>query len=254
MVEPGFGAAKGDKRMSKTIAIVGAGPGVGMGVAQAFGRRGFNVALIARTPDKIHGLTEGLRGQGIEAAAFQADIRDREGLALALAHVKDRYGAIEVLEFGPSGVGGVMKSPRLIDVENAQQHLELNVLGAVAAVQAVLPDMLARKSGSLLFTTAPSAQRPLVVTASYGLAAGALINYVRLLHKDLKDEGIYAGAVAIAAFVTPVGQAPDPARAAFPTVAAEEVGELHFQLHEARGDCEATIGDVERLYAVPGFR
>lgn len=238
----------------KTIAVVGAGPGVGLGVAQAFGRNGYNVALLARTPDKTHGLVTHLADQGIEAAAFQADVRDRESLTLGLSHVKDRYGPIDVLEFGPSGAGGVMKSPRAIDVENAQQHLELNVLGAVAAVQAVLPDMLARKSGSLLFTTAPSAQRPLVVTASYGLAAGALLNYVRLLHKDLKDEGIYAGIVAIAAFVTPVGQAPDPARAAFPQVAAEDVGALHFRLHESRAECEATIGDVERLYAVPGFR
>ena len=240
--------------MTKTIAVVGAGPGVGLGVAQAFGRRGFNVALLARTPEKTHGLVKLLTDQGIEASAFRADITDRESLALALAHVKDRYGAIDVLEFGPSGAGGVMRAPRAIDVENAQQHLALNVLGAVAAVQAVLPDMLERKSGSLLFTTAPSAQRPLVATASYGLAAGALLNYARLLHKDLKDEGIYAGIVAIAAFVTPVGRAPDPARAAFPQVAAEEVGELHFKLHETRGECEAVIGDVERLYAAPGFR
>ena len=240
--------------MTGTIAIVGAGPGVGYAVAEKFGREGFKVALLARTPAKTEALVQRLAGQGVEAAGFQVDIFDHEALAEALGQVKQRFGPVDVLEFGPSGGAGVMRAPRAIDVENAQLHLNLNVLGAVAAVQAVLPDMLERKSGTLLFTTAPSAQRPLVVTASYGLAAGALLNYVRLLNKDLAGEGIYAGIVAIAAFVTPVGQRPDPARAACPQVAAEDVAALHGKLHAERGACEATIGDVERLYAIPGFR
>lgn len=240
--------------MNKTIAIVGAGPGVGYAVAERFGREGFKAALIARTPEKTQALVSRLEGQGVQAAAFQADVRDPESLARALDQAKQAYGPIEVLEFGPSGAGGEMRPPRAIDVANAQQHLGLNVLGAVAAVQAVLPDMLARKSGSLLFTTAPSAQRPLVATASYGLAAGALLNYVRLLNKDLAADGIYAGVVAIAGMVVPVGQAPDPARAAFPNIHAEDVAAQHWRMHQARDLCEATVGDVERLYAVPGFR
>ncbi|PUZ25858.1 hypothetical protein DCC81_16525 [Chitinophaga parva] len=62
--------------------------------------------------------------------------------------------------------------------------------------------MLKRKNGSILFTTASSAQRPINLTASFGVAAGALLNYAWLLNTDLKEDNIYAGIVSIAALVT----------------------------------------------------
>ncbi|WP_444948033.1 SDR family NAD(P)-dependent oxidoreductase [Micromonospora ureilytica] len=57
-----------------TIAIVGAGPGLGMEIARAFGRRGFAVALLARDAAKLETLAEELGAEGIVAAGFTADI------------------------------------------------------------------------------------------------------------------------------------------------------------------------------------
>ena len=56
--------------------------------------------------------------------------------------------------------------------------------------------MIARRRGSLLFTTAPSAERPMQMTGSFGVAGGALLNYVRLLHDDLAADNIYVGVVS----------------------------------------------------------
>ncbi|MFD0478345.1 SDR family NAD(P)-dependent oxidoreductase [Nonomuraea thailandensis] len=60
-----------------TIAIVGAGPGLGLAIARTFGSRGFDVALIARTKDKLETLVAQLGKEGITAEAFPADVLDR---------------------------------------------------------------------------------------------------------------------------------------------------------------------------------
>ncbi|MER0477500.1 SDR family NAD(P)-dependent oxidoreductase [Streptomyces sp. Edi2] len=58
---------------AKTLVVVGAGPGLGMGVARAFGRHGFRVGLIARSKDTLDALVGELTELGVIAAAFPAD-------------------------------------------------------------------------------------------------------------------------------------------------------------------------------------
>src|SRR5258705_10239945 len=70
--------------VSKTIAIVGAGPGVGLAVAERFGRDGFKVALISRNPDTLSQLEARLSAVDAEASSFPADVLDRTALAGAL--------------------------------------------------------------------------------------------------------------------------------------------------------------------------
>jgi NADP-dependent 3-hydroxy acid dehydrogenase YdfG len=135
--------------MSKTIAIVGAGPGIGLATAERFGQEGFKVALLARHHDKLNPLIAQLKDKGIEAAAFKADVLDRDGLVAALSNVVALFGSIDVLEYGPSAAPSSLLSPAAIIVDNEQYHLDLTVLGAIAAVRAVLPGMLERADGAV---------------------------------------------------------------------------------------------------------
>lgn len=243
--------------MSKTIAIVGAGEGIGFAVAERFGKEDFQVALLARNMEKTNALVECLAGQGVTAKGFQADVLQRAGLTAALNGVKEHFGSIDVLEYSPIP-NGRFSPPRELDTEEQAYHLDLNVLGPIAAVQAVLPDMLARKSGTVLFTSAASAQRPLIMTAPFGIAAGALLNYVRILNRDVSTDGVFAGFVAIAGIVVPPGHDDAPNAAHFPAecprVKSEDIADLHWKLHTERDHSEAIIGDIDRLYAIPGFR
>ncbi|KND37998.1 SDR family NAD(P)-dependent oxidoreductase, partial [Streptomyces stelliscabiei] len=56
------------------IAVIGAGPGLGLSIARRFGREGFQVALVSRTQDKLDALAARLAAEGIEAAGFAADV------------------------------------------------------------------------------------------------------------------------------------------------------------------------------------
>lgn len=243
--------------MTRTIAIVGAGPGVGLAVAERFGREGYRVALLARNAEKLDTLVAGLSAAGIEAAAFPADVFDRAGLASALEAARLRFGSIDVLEYGPTPGPGTMRRPRDIEVADEQVHLDMQVLGAIAAVRAVLPGMIERKAGAILFTTAASAQHPIAMTANFGVAAGALLNYARLLHKDLAADGIYAGIVSIAGLVLPPDQGEDRHSSRFPPgmplMTAAEVAELHWELQVTRDRAEAFAGDIDALRAKSGL-
>jgi NAD(P)-dependent dehydrogenase (short-subunit alcohol dehydrogenase family) len=139
-----------------TLAIVGAGPGVGLSIAKVFGRHGFDVALIARDRDRLDELVGTLAGLGITAAGYPADVMDHPSLADALARAGKHFGGIDVLEYSPAPhnpVPGVsMAGPLGMTVDNLQSQIEYYLYGAVVAARQVLPAMVEAGAGTLLFT------------------------------------------------------------------------------------------------------
>ncbi|MEU9329031.1 SDR family NAD(P)-dependent oxidoreductase [Streptomyces canus] len=120
-----------------TLALVGAGSGMGLAIARTFGIRGFDVALISRTKEKLQTLVDRLGQEGITAAAFPADVLDSASLTDALDAAKARFGGIDVLEYSPaphSPVPGVtLAAPSEATVDNLQPQIEYSFYGAVAA-------------------------------------------------------------------------------------------------------------------------
>ncbi|PRZ16080.1 SDR family oxidoreductase [Nesterenkonia sandarakina] len=67
-----------------TIALIGAGRGLGAAVARRFGREGFNLALISRSQERVDAFAEELNAEGFTAKGFQANVRDTRSLTEAL--------------------------------------------------------------------------------------------------------------------------------------------------------------------------
>jgi NADP-dependent 3-hydroxy acid dehydrogenase YdfG len=176
---------------------------------------------------------------------------DRTGLTEALHRVVNHFGSIDVLEYGPTPAMASIRTVTTTDVDAANLQFAFNVLGAITAVQTVLPAMQARKDGAILFTTAVSAQHPVNMTANFGIAAGAQLNYARLLHNNLKGDNIYAGIVSIAGLVAPTDEAGKKRVENFPpglpVITAQEVADQHWALYTKRDKCETIIGDLEKL-------
>jgi NADP-dependent 3-hydroxy acid dehydrogenase YdfG len=233
--------------MSKTIAIVGAGPGVGLAVAQRFGREGYKAALISRNQQKLNALVDILKADGIDAHGFAADVLDRPALSAALAKANKRFKSIDVLEYSPTGTGATLLKPTAMTEENEQYHLDMNVLGAITAVRAVLPGMLERGNGGLLFSTAASSHYPVAFTASFGVAAGAALNYARVLYQELGPMGIYAGIISIAGYVVQKGEDTELAPNGLSRIAAQDIADMHWNMFVKRDTPEAFAGDVNLL-------
>jgi NAD(P)-dependent dehydrogenase (short-subunit alcohol dehydrogenase family) len=219
-----------------TLAIVGAGPGMGLSIAKVFGAHGFDVALIARDTRKLDNLVSLLAEEKITAAAFTADIMDRPALATALDAASAHFGGIDVLEYSPaphSPTPGVeIAGPLDVTPENLQPQLEYNLYGAVAAARAVLPAMLKNGAGALLFTTGGGSVTPNAMLGNVNAAAAALRNWVLNLNGVLHDKGVFAGHVAINTWIGPGG--PE----GIPFAEPSDIAPLYWDLYEHREKAE----------------
>ncbi|MFC8094323.1 SDR family NAD(P)-dependent oxidoreductase [Streptomyces sp. NPDC057301] len=219
-----------------TIAIIGAGPGMGLAIARTFGSRGFDVALISRTQDKLDALAKQLGDEGITAAGFTADVMDRPSLTAALEAVKARFGTIDVLEYSPAPhapvPGFTMAAPSEATVENLQPQIEYTFYGAVEAARTVLPAMREAGAGTLLFTTGGGSVDPIPMLGNVNAAGGALRNWVINLNKELTGSGVYAGHIAIGVWIG------DGGPEGIPTATPEQIAPLYWELHKARDRAE----------------
>jgi NAD(P)-dependent dehydrogenase (short-subunit alcohol dehydrogenase family) len=223
-----------------SIAIVGAGPQLGLAIARTFGSRGFDVALIARNSAKLDELVGRLTAEGITAAAFPADVLDDDALTQALKHAASQFGGIDVLEYSPVGTLGttVLTTPSETDPSHVQYELEFLLYGAVIATHAVLPAMREAGAGTLLYTTGAGSIDPVPVVANVNAAAAALRNWVINLHKELAGTGIQAAHIAIDASI---GTAAIPG---LPTAQPEQISPLYWELHTTHRD------EAERIFSL----
>ena len=215
-----------------SIAIVGAGPQLGLAIARTFGNKGYDVALVSRNPDKLDDLVGKLTAEGITAAAFPADVLDRDALTQALKDAAARFDGIDVLEYSPLGTFGqvVLTTPAESDYSHIQHEIEFQLYGAIAATKAVLPAMREAGTGTLLYTTSARSITPQPPTANTDAAMAALRNWALNLHKELDGTGIQAAHIGIDATIgTPTfyGQ---------PCATADQISPVHWELHTTKRD------------------
>ncbi|NUR67656.1 MAG: SDR family oxidoreductase, partial [Streptomyces sp.] len=170
-----------------SIAIVGAGPQLGLAIARTFGSRGFDVALVSRDRDKLGRLVDTLTAESITAAAFPADVLDRDALTQALKDAAAHFDGIDVLEYSPVGTLGstTLTTPTRTEPDHVRHEMEFQLYGAIAATRAVLPAMREAGAGTLLFTTGAGSIDPVPQVGNVNAAAAALRNWVLNLHKEL---------------------------------------------------------------------
>ena len=89
--------------MSKTIVVIGFGPGTSNAVAEKFGAEGFSVALVARNKERLASGIDALKAKGIESAAFPADAGDPAAIRAAIAKARAELGPITVIHWNASG-------------------------------------------------------------------------------------------------------------------------------------------------------
>jgi short-subunit dehydrogenase len=217
-----------------TIAIVGVGPLLGMGIARKFGREGFKVALIARRPAALQEYVQELQALGIDAAGFPADISEPQQVARAFADIRQKFGFVDVLEFSPTqwNKGGYEATQALATtVESAGHDFQLLVQGAIASAREVIPEMIERKQGALFFSTGYSAIKPIPYITSLCIANSGLRSYAYCLHEELAPNNVYVGTVSIAAFIQ-ANTDGDP----------DKIAELYWDMYQKRDRIEDVFG------------
>ncbi|WP_327748237.1 SDR family NAD(P)-dependent oxidoreductase [Streptomyces europaeiscabiei] len=211
-----------------TIAVIGAGPGLGAAVARRFGREGFAVALVARDPERTKALAADLTDQGVTAQGFAADVRDPEALTAALDAAHTALGPVEVLQYSPLPHQDFMLPVLETGHTDLVGPIEFSVYGAVAAVRQVLPGMRDLGRGTVLFVNGGTAVVPHPDRAGTSIAFAAESAYGHLLHDTLAAEGIHVAQLVVPGAIVPGHPRKDPA------VLADTLWDIHRDRHGFR--------------------
>ena len=169
-----------------------------MSIAHRFGREGYTVALVSRSDTRHASYVADLAKKGIGAVAYVADVRDRDQLLSTL----DKIGPVDVLYYGPGAAdldnrpGGIVEA-RADEVRQAME----GVYPAIELVNRVLPGMLERGTGGLLFAGGLSAVQPIPFLGALAVTSAALRNYALTLNAGLADTGVYAANLIIGGLI-----------------------------------------------------
>src|ERR1700694_305257 len=173
--------------------VPGAPWGIGAATAAELAGRGFPVAVGARRVDKLTELVEKIRADGGEAVAFPLDITDPESVKSFVAQAIDEIGEIEVLVSG----AGDMSPGRLHETstEAFLEQVQIHLIGANRLATAVLPDMVKRRRGDVIFVGSDVALRQRPHMGAYGAAKAGLVAMVNNLQMELEGTGVRASIV-----------------------------------------------------------
>ncbi|WP_062217836.1 SDR family oxidoreductase [Streptomyces sp. NBRC 109706] len=215
-----------------SIAIIGAGPGLGAAVARRFGREGFSVALVSRGRDRLDRLVSGLEAVGVRARGYAADVRDRAALADALDSAAAGLGAVEVLQYSPVPSSEFLRPVLETTVEDLAAAVEFSVLGLATAVARVLPGLRESRRGSILLVNGASAVTPNGAVAGTSTAFAGESAYGAMLHDALAPENIHVGQLVV----------PGAIGGGDPVFAPEALAERLWRIHAERGSYRTTVG------------
>ena len=216
----------------RVVWIVGASTGIGRSTAELLHRKGATLVVSARNAESIAAFERTHAG----SLAIALDATDREAMRSAARQVVERFGRIDLAVY----CAGYYKAMRAtaFDLDQALRHNDVNYVGALHLLDAVLPQLLLQKGGHLSLVSSVAGYRGLPNSLAYGPTKAALINLAQTLYLDLQPRGIGISVINPGFVETPLTAQNQftmpalitPAQAAGEIVKGWEAGrfEIHF--------------------------
>ncbi len=174
---------------NKVVFITGASSGIGSELARQLAVKGASLGLLARRGEMLEDLCRKINEQGGAARALTADVVDEQAVHAAAESLRNEFGQIDVL-IANAGIGGGAVDPLDLNKNDFARVVDINLIGAVNSVTAVLPQMIKRQSGQLVAVSSLAAYRGLPKSASYCASKAAMTALFESLRVDLRDKGI----------------------------------------------------------------
>jgi NAD(P)-dependent dehydrogenase (short-subunit alcohol dehydrogenase family) len=233
---------------SKAAVIVGVGPGLGSAIARRFARGGFAVVLMARGRDGLVAVQEELERSGARATSIEVDASDPASVSVGFARARDAFGAPEVLVYNASAfrMGGIMEVP----VEDFERCWRATCLGGFLAAREVVPAMVERRRGTILFTGATASLRGSARFSALAVGKFGLRALAQSLARELGPSGVHVAHIVVDAVIdTPQGRARTAGGKTL--LSPEALAETYWQLHVQ--DATAWTQEIDVRPAVEPF-
>jgi 3-oxoacyl-[acyl-carrier protein] reductase len=186
----------------KVALVTGSSRGIGRAIAVGLGAEGCKVTLCARGREALEEAAGAVRAAGGVALAVEADVTTADGLERVLDETRRAHGPIDILV---NNVGGSRGSPTWEATdEDWGQVLDLNLMPAVRASRAVIPEMVERRSGSIVVVSSIYGRESGGAT-TYNAAKAAELATAKQLARQLAPHGVRVNTVAPGSILFPGG-------------------------------------------------
>ncbi|MBF0354505.1 MAG: SDR family oxidoreductase [Alphaproteobacteria bacterium] len=179
---------------TKHAIVTGGGRGIGAAIAEALAAGGASLSLLGRHLDVLETTAEGLRSRhGGRVAVAVADVADEAALSQALAGLQAELGQADILV---NNAGIALSAPFLkSDAAFWRKMLDVDLMSAVHATQAVLPGMQAAGWGRIVNIASTAALTGMPYITAYSAAKHALVGFTRSLAMELAKTPITVNAI-----------------------------------------------------------
>jgi short-subunit dehydrogenase len=184
----------------KTVWITGASSGIGLELARLLDGQVQNIAASARSKDTLHHLAD----ESETITAYPLDVVDAKAVLNCVRKIEASAGPIDLAVLS-AGVWQMMKVEDL-DLDPVRTAIEVNYMGVMHSIDALLPGMLARGRGHIAIVASVAGFRGLPNSVAYGPMKAALINLAETLRLELEPLGITISVVNPGFVDTPMTQ------------------------------------------------
>lgn len=169
--------------------ITGASSGIGAALARQLAAAGARVHLVARRQDRLASLAAEINDAGGKAHVLPCDVADREQIRAAAAAVLARTGKVDLL-INNAGYGR-HRDFVAWDYDDMERMMRVNYLGALAWTKELLPQMLERRSGWLVYVASVAGRLGVPAESAYGASKFAMVGLAEALTLELTDKGVH---------------------------------------------------------------
>ncbi len=181
---------------AKSIAVFGAGPGLGQAVARRYAREGYSVVLVARRGEPLKQLAQDLANGGAASHVITADLTDTDAIPTLAGQIRALVGDLDAFYYAPTPEGGFVPAANLTP-QLARDFMPLSFYTLLALVQEFLPHMIEQGDGTILTAQGGSSVHGLPNMTGPGPAQAAQRNYLQSLHAEVAGKGVYVGMLYI---------------------------------------------------------
>jgi NAD(P)-dependent dehydrogenase (short-subunit alcohol dehydrogenase family) len=179
----------------KVAVITGSSRGIGKAIAEAYARAGARVVVSSRKAETCEPVAEALRQQGFEAAAIPCHIARKDQLQALTDAALARFGRIDILVCN-AAVNPVYGPMAELTDDAFDKILTANVKGTLWLCNMVIPQMAARRSGSVILLSSIAGLRASAAIGGYGVSKAAEAALARNLALEWGPSNVRVNAIA----------------------------------------------------------
>ena len=174
--------------------VTGGGRGIGRVFAQALSAAGASVAVAARSAAEVAHTVALIESAGGRGMALQLDVQDQQAVEQGIGSIERRLGPVTLL-VNNAGVWGPLAPIAEVDAEEWWRAVAINLRGSFLCARAVLPGMIARRSGRIINISSNAGVHRWPQVSAYAISKAALIKLTEHLAAETKKQGIAVFAV-----------------------------------------------------------